>query len=218
MLSGMPSVDPVAATAWATLGLVVVGLLSTLFVAWQIYVARKTQWAKSRPYVSVHLEPDLNPGVILLVIRNYGKTPALDVAVEITPELTSTPDCEPVRIPKRIPLLLPGGVWKTAADGIVERLEYNDQHPEEPLPLTHRVKIAYKDYEGHQVVGGASRWWQHLRRRHEVPPADLDWEVLKIRYAQYGTIHDVADVMRKVAEQLGFRISTKPNQSNRPSP
>jgi hypothetical protein len=121
------------------------GTLATAVVAIVAAVYAKGQLDKARnPYVLAFLNPDeQNPHYVDLVFQNFGGGPAFDVRFTIEPRPRESADDagHPVRdlpLPDEIPLLPPGGEWRT-------RWDYGPNRAKSELPDRHTGEITYRD-------------------------------------------------------------------------
>jgi hypothetical protein len=68
---------------WVTAG---IAAAAGLIALGQVKEARKTRQEQAQPYVVVYMEPSQGvPKIIDLVVRNFGKTTAYNVTMEISP-------------------------------------------------------------------------------------------------------------------------------------
>lgn len=105
----------------------------------QLGEARRTREQQVRPYVAVLVEQDpQDPQLIYFVVRNFGVSPARDVAFEMEPEPQSSDG--PLRLPSELPYLPPGGEFRTFWDSGLERRGMG-------LPERHRIKLSYRSDE-----------------------------------------------------------------------
>ncbi|MGA9674272.1 MAG: hypothetical protein WBR28_03160 [Mycobacterium sp.] len=132
-----------------------VGALLTAVVAIvaAIYAKRQLDEAKKarNPQVIAFLDPESNdPQWVDLVFKNFGGRPAIGVKFTIDPRPKESTDDEgnpiPIRdtpLPAEIPLLPPGGEWRTRWDFVPIRAKSE-------LPDRHKVEITYKDRSGRE--------------------------------------------------------------------
>jgi hypothetical protein len=143
-----------ALAAWATFGVAIVaawvGLkqyrATSAATAEQSRVAQALAEEEARPYVVAYMEQSAaGPGWVDLVVRNYGKTAARGVRLEVTPELRrSAPTgdgTQPVRVFEEIGLLAPGQEWRCFWDRTWRRREVE-------LPDRYEVALSYSDQDG----------------------------------------------------------------------
>jgi hypothetical protein len=93
--------------------------------------AQKTRDEVAQPNVVMYAEPNpVDWQQLEVVIKNFGNTPAYDVAPTIEPPLQSLPnnlsneEYYTIPIPPIIPVLAPGQEWRTFWDDAVERNEH----------------------------------------------------------------------------------------------
>lgn len=101
-------------------------------VAWsQLGEARSLRLEQAQPYVVAFMEstPHHQGGHVDLVVRNFGSTAALNVEVRIEPvprrsgnDLGTYQD---VKVPDKIPVLVPGQEWRTWWDTAPRRAKAN---------------------------------------------------------------------------------------------
>lgn len=97
--------------AIGTLTTAAVALAAGVAAFWQVREMRRTREHESRPYPVVFMElNDSNRHVVELVVKNFGRTCAYDVAIEFDPPLVRTAGSgrsEPVGTFDRLPVLVP---------------------------------------------------------------------------------------------------------------
>ena len=109
--------------------------------------ARELRAIEMQPYVVVSLEqaPD-NPELMFLVLRNYGRTAANEVAVIIDPAPTR-PEAgggeQPLDVPSVIGTLAPGQEWRTFWRTARDR--------KEDVPTKYSAGVTYVDWRGEQL-------------------------------------------------------------------
>jgi hypothetical protein len=84
------------------------------------------------------------------VIKNTGRTAARNVRLKFSPELDSaalSPDHSPLQIPRDIPVLVPGGEWRTFWDLPVSRTT------EEQRTARYVATVSYTANEGEDSFG-----------------------------------------------------------------
>ena len=119
------------AADWEAVGAVVtaiVVLLAVVVAIYHLHDARELRWEQARPYVAAYLEPDpADPGVIYLVIRNFGTTAASDLSIDIEPQPAKSGGVGGGSLvyPRSMPLLVPGQEWRSFWD--FGPFRFNDQ-------------------------------------------------------------------------------------------
>jgi hypothetical protein len=133
-----------AIAAWLTFGIAVVAAVVAYH---QVREARRLREAQAQPYVVAYLGesfPTPGHGFLDLVVKNFGATAAIDIAVAIDPDPRRYPvamgevrvDIPPIRT------LVPGQEWRTYWDALHTRKL--DQH----LPDRHTATVSFSDTRG----------------------------------------------------------------------
>ncbi len=170
-----------AIAAWVAVGL---GLVAATYAARQAREARSLRKEQARPYVVVYT--DSSPAGwtwIDLVIKNFGRTEAVDVRVSVEPKPQTAAGGGPhrdVSIPESIPVLVPGQEWRTFWDGTHVR-------DGSALPIRHRATVQFENSSGERFVAAF----------------DLDFGPIYARTMidVYGE-HDAARALRDIRDTL----------------
>jgi hypothetical protein len=153
----------------------------------QFRVNQVTRDDQSRPYVIADFEPS-QAGIVLtdFVIRNIGKTPALDVQIRLTPpparanETTNFPLARARIISGTLPMMAPGRELRLFFDSMPER--YSAE-----LPMSFEAKITYKNSKGKSFA--------------ETATVDMDSARGSLQTTIYG-MHHAAKALRSIDKNL----------------
>jgi len=130
-------------TALAGVCGVLLALGAALVGGWQLAEARRLRIEQAQPYVAVYA--DVSPAssaVFDLVIKNFGRTPATSVCVQVKPALgRAAYGDELVELPPVIPTLVPGQEWRTFWDTQMARKDSS-------LPNNYAVEVRFSDATG----------------------------------------------------------------------
>jgi hypothetical protein len=130
-------------TALAGVCGVLLALGAALVGGRQLQEARRLRIEQAQPYVAVYA--DVSPAssaVFDLVIKNFGRTPATNVRVDIKPALgRAAYGDELVELPPVIPTLVPGQEWRTFWDTQMARKDSS-------LPNSYAVDVRFSDTTG----------------------------------------------------------------------
>lgn len=188
-LAGLGSAGWLAIAAWAGLAL---GLAALVFTARTLKRNRQLKSDELRPHVAVFIEP--HPAdwhVIELVVRNFGRSAAHDVALEFTTPLTvgryedrypdGLPEIAELPLPSELTQLAPGQEWRTVWDSAISREEFGDQI-------------------GSRFVGTVR--YRGGKQQFESPVV-LDWATLQpVQRLELMTTHDLAKREKQKLELL----------------
>lgn len=130
-------------TALAGVCGVLLALGAALVGGWQLAEARRLRIERAQPYVVVYADVSPASSVVFdLVIKNFGRTPATNVRVQIKPALgRAAYDDELVELPAAIPTLVPGQEWRTFWDTQMARKDSS-------LPNSYAVEVRFSDATG----------------------------------------------------------------------
>jgi hypothetical protein len=175
----------VSAGAWTALGTwatVAVAVIAAVVGYRQIIESRRLRDAQAQPYVVVFIEEAEGPrSNVDLVVKNFGRTAATEIRVELDGALDSavlSPEHSPVRIPEIIPSLAPGQEWRTFWDSLISRKDSS-------LPMSLTGRVSFRDFEG--------------RKKFKPTSFVLDLQVLMDRgYATAYRMHDAAGALREI--------------------
>lgn len=147
----------------------------------QIEEARRLQREEAAPYVVVYCEE--NPagnGLFDLIIKNVGRTVATDIRVTADPPLERAAFSDPVRLPDVLPVLVPGGQYRSFWDMAAK-------HYEKRLVTRHEISVTYADSQG-EVCATLSYV--------------LDWDVFAPPAVTAYGMHDAAKALREMNATL----------------
>jgi hypothetical protein len=124
---------------------------------------------------------DVSPAsstVFDLVIKNFGRTPATNVRVQIKPALgRAAYGDELVELPRAIPTLVPGQEWRTFWDTQMARKDSS-------LPNSYAVEVRFSDASG---------------RPDFCLPFELDWHASTHRdVVDVSSFHDAAKALQEI--------------------
>jgi hypothetical protein len=133
------------AGGFAALSTFVVAIIAAIYAKGQLDEAKKAR----NPQVIAFLDPESDdPQWVDLVFKNFGGRPAGGVRFTIDPPPQESSDDErnpiPIRdtpLPDEIPLMPPGGEWRTRWDFVPNRANTE-------LPDRHKGWITYEDRSG----------------------------------------------------------------------
>lgn len=170
---------------WVTVAVAVVAAIAALR---QIKASHDITDEESWPYVAAYMEESAASHVIIdVVVKNFGKTAALDVTLTSNPPLEQTVGngkSEPLWLPDSIPTLVPGQEWRTLWD-------VGHQRYESDLPKRHEVTV---------------RFTRHNPRKNEEPfeyQYILDWAALMDREnAIVRGTHDIAGSLKEIQKDV----------------
>lgn len=170
---------------WATAAVAVVAAIAALR---QIRASREITDQESWPYVAVYMEQSPASRVVIdLVVKNFGKTTALDVTLSSEPPLERTAgngNVELLWLPDLIPTLVPGQEWRVLWD-------VGPQRHESKLPTRHEVTVTFT---------------RHNKKKNEAPFSytfNLDWAALLGREnVVVRGIHDIAGSMKEIQQDV----------------
>lgn len=153
----------------------------------QFRANQETRDDQSRPYVIADLEPS-EAGIVLsdFVVRNIGKTPAMEVQIRLTPspvranETTNFPLSQARLISGTLPMIAPGRELRLFFDSMPERYSAK-------LPMSFEAKITYRNARG--------------KRFDEVAAVDMDSGRGSLQTTIYG-IHHAAKALRSIDKKL----------------
>lgn len=116
----------------------------------QLSEARRLRREQSQPYVVVFLGAiEGDPQHMDLVIKNTGSTAATDVRATFSQPLDSgalAPEHSPIKVPDRIPVLVPGQEWRSFWDFLPARTDAG-------LALENVATVCFKDWRGKDSFG-----------------------------------------------------------------
>lgn len=165
----------------------IVAIVAVFVAVRQVAQARKLREDQAQPYIAVYLESaETRPQFVDLVIRNFGRTAATNVSVEITPTPQRSPDDrgpnpDDVLYPRTFRTLVPNQEWRTLWD-------FSPARNEMQLPSKHAVVVAYDG------VPGTGR--QHFEY-------ELDWDFfIGRRWVNTYGVHDGAKALREIEKQV----------------
>jgi len=166
-------------TALAGVCGVLLALGAALVGGWQLAEARRLRIEQAQPHVVVYA--DVSPAssaVFDLVIKNFGRTPATNVRVQIEPALNRAAyGDELVELPPVIPTLVPGQEWRTFWDTQMAR---NDSS----LPNRYAVEVRFSDATGKPTY---------------CLPFELDWHASTHRdVVDVSSFHDAAKALQEI--------------------
>lgn len=193
MMASVWHLAPEAWTAIATwLGIgvaIAVGAVAATVGGGQLTEARRLRREQAQPYVVVFTEGSGNdPRHLDLVIKNFGKTAAIDVRVVFSAPLESAvlrghPSHSPIKTPDVIPVLVPGQEWRTFWDFTPARDQASD------LPDEYVATVTFSDSQG-QRVDAEYRFV-------------INWRVLIDRgFVNVYNLHNAAEALREISEVL----------------
>lgn len=153
----------------------------------QLLEARRLRTERFQPYVVAYLAPiDARPKFIDLVIKNTGLTAATDIQVTFAKPLDSAALAKaghsPIKLPEKIPVLVPGQEWRCFWDFLPERREAG-------LDLDNAATVSFKDW----------------RRRTPFGPYtyDIDWQAqFDQSFIQIHGLHDVALELKAIRKLM----------------
>jgi hypothetical protein len=170
----------------------VVGVLLALGAAivggWQLQEARRLRIEQAQPYIAVYADPSpAGSWVFDLVVKNFGRTPATNVRVQIQPELKRAAyGDETVALPAVIPTLVPGQEWRTFWDTQLARKDSS-------LPSSYVVEARFSDATGKP---------EYCLR------FELDWEASTHRdVVDVASFHDAAKALQEISSTLKKAMS-----------
>jgi hypothetical protein len=174
--------SPVAWSALAEWGGVILALVAGLVAYKQLGEARRLREDQAQPYVAVFAEESpADFSVIDLVIKNFGRTVARNICISVDPPLmraAGTEDMKVVEIPAIIPTLVPGQEWRTLWDTTMAR-------PSSDLPTSYHVSVSFRDSRGREF------------RAYE---SMLDWTATTRRdIVEVHGIHGAVKALRRIA-------------------
>jgi hypothetical protein len=124
-----------------------VAIVAAFYAKGQLDEAKKAR--NPRVWAFLDPEPD-DPQWVDLVFKNFGERPAFEVRFTIDPRPRESSDDEgnpiPIRdtpLPDEIPLMPPGGEWRT-------RWDYGANRAKSGLPDRHTGEITYRDRSGRE--------------------------------------------------------------------
>jgi len=149
--------------------------------------ARRLRTERFQPYVVVYLTPiDVRPHFIDLVIKNTGLTAATDVQVKFAKPLESAAlgkaGHSPIKLPKQIPVLVPGQEWRCFWDYMPERREAG-------LDLDNVATVNFKDWRRHTAFGPYTY--------------DIDWQAqFNQSFIEIHGLHDIALELKAIRKLM----------------
>jgi hypothetical protein len=150
---------------------------------WELKEARDLRIEQAQPYVAVYA--DVSPAssaVFDLVVKNFGRTPATNIRVQIKPALgRAAYGDELVELPPVIPTLVPGQEWRTFWDTQMARKD-------SPLPNSYAVEVRFSDAKGRRDFG---------------LQFELDWHASTHRdVVDVASFHDAAKALQEIRTTL----------------
>jgi len=182
ILRSWPAESWTALAAWVTAAIAFVAGCVALI---QLREARRLRLEQAQPYVAVFMESSgsVDERFIDLVIRNFRKTAALNVQVDIdpVPQRVGGGGIEDVWMPADVPVLVPGQEWRTLWDFAPRRVGAG-------VTARHSATVEFEDTQG---------------RRYRFNYV-LDWDASQKRMfvTTYG-VHDAAKALREIDTKLG---------------
>jgi hypothetical protein len=177
------------ANEWEAIGTwvtVLVAIAAACVALKQIKAAKQIRIEESWPYVAIYIESvPSKPKIVELVIRNFGHTVAMAVAISTDKPLMRTGNNsgegpENVKFPASIPTLVPGQEWRTLWD-------FGPDRAESDLPSKYRFEVSYKSSDG---------------TSHE-HTYEIDWATyLGRRWIEIQTVHDVAQSLKHIEKTV----------------
>ncbi|GFG73171.1 hypothetical protein [Mycobacterium botniense] len=200
-VAGAGSGTWLAWAAWAALGL---GVIALLYTHRQIQRGRQLTAEQTRPYVSMFMEPHAADWhVIELVVRNFGKTAAYDIAFAFANPPTVAAyehasdgyaEVVELQLPSGLPTLAPGQEWRMVWDSALDRAELG-----EGIDSRFTGTLTYYDRPD-QPRGW--RLWRRARRPLQTTVV-LDWTALPpVQRVELMTNHDLAKREKQKLELL----------------
>jgi hypothetical protein len=155
------------------------GLGRGIVGSWQLQEARRLRIEQVQPYIAAYADPSpAGSWVFDLVIKNFGRTPATNVRVQILPDLKRAAyDDETVTLPAMIPTLVPGQEWRTFWDTQLARKDSS-------LPSSYVVEARFSD------TAGKSEYCLRF---------ELDWDASTHRdVVDVASFHDAAKALQEI--------------------
>lgn len=174
-----------------------VGLVVSLFLALrQLKSAQALREDEARPYVIVDLDYSHGTDMVYLVVANIGKTEARAVQLSFEPPLVQAlpevlrPGAQQLMhsslLRTGIPEMPPG-------KRVVAVFDYMHLRVEEELPLTHNVRVEYKDRNGKALTSVHVIDLEHMRGT---------------RFAKKRDSHDIAEELRMIRQLVWKDIAS----------
>src|SRR6201996_8191759 len=190
--------------AWAAWAAIVIAVVTLVFMNRQIARNRQLAAEQTRPQVAMFMEP--HPAdwhVIELVVRNFGQTPAYDIAFSFTNPPTVAEyenatdgyaDVAELKLPSELPVLAPGQEWRMVWDSALDRAEIGGG-----IESRFTGTVSYYDRPE------APRGWRFWGRDRSALQTDvvLDWAALPpVQRIELMTTHDLAKREKQKLELL----------------
>ncbi len=187
---------------WATalIALITV-LVAGRYAKQQVDEARRTREEQAQPNVVLYSEPNPDaPQIHELVVRNFGTTPAYDVAIEVDPPIKTVigPNHDgpsKISIPS-FPILAPNQEWRTIWDSAVQRKNYRRS-------LERKLKneeISQSEFD-HQDVKPRHKAvvkYSDSRENNYETPSALDFDArIGTTWVDINTLHDLTEMLEK---------------------
>lgn len=206
-VTGMGSSSWLAWAAWAALAFAVLVLIYTHR---QVQRGRRASTERSRAHVAMFMEPHAADWhVIELVVRNFGRSPAYDVAFAFPNPPTVAQyeaaadgyaDVVPLQLPGELPVLAPGQEWRTVWDSAIDRAELG-----EAIDSRFTGNVTY--YDRPEAPRSWWRFWESGREQFETA-VTLDWADLPpVQRIELLTNHDLAKREKQKLELLRGLLS-----------
>ena len=184
---GVSQVGWQATAALTGIATLLIAAVAAVVAYRQFRANQDTRDDQSRPYVIADFESS-QAGMVLsdFVVRNIGKTPALDVQIRLTPpparanETTSFPLSKARLINGTLPMLAPEREMRLFFDSMPER--YSAE-----LPMSFEAKITYRNSRGKVFA--------------EVASVDMDSGRGSLQTTIYG-VHHAAKALRSIDKKL----------------
>src|ERR1700742_1662660 len=190
--------------AWAAWAAIVIAVVTLVFMNRQIARNRQLAAEQTRPQVAMFMEP--HPAdwhVIELVVRNFGQTPAYDIAfsflnpptvAEYEHATDGYADVAELRLPRELPVLAPGQEWRMVWDSALDRAEIGSG-------IESRFTGTLSYYDGPNQPHG--RGVKQPRRSLLETQVVLDWDALPpVQRIELMTTHDLAKREKEKLELL----------------
>jgi hypothetical protein len=126
---------------------VITSLLTFLYVFYTVRMVNlmvESSMEESRPYVVVDIQPDSESSVFEIVITNIGKSPAINVSVNFSPDIVDTEmrNISELLFKEPIPFIPPSHRIKTVIDSTHEIFG------DERIPKLYNVNVSYWRMDG----------------------------------------------------------------------